>query len=172
MKLNLHKIIDRPGEQISFEFDLDLSDLSFSHVMEMDVPFKAWGTIKNVAGTLELSGEMEVSMRCVCDRCMGSYADQRVISIAAHLADALQDEDNPDIFLLNGGEVNLDEIFTTAFVLSMDVKHICREDCAGLCPACGADLNKGPCGCKADVDSRLAVLQQLLNEDGGAPIQE
>jgi len=172
MKLNLRTIIDRPGESLPFSFDLGLSDLHFDHMTRMDGPFKAQGVLKNVAGALELSGDMTVSMQCVCDRCMAPYRDERVIPVEAHLAESLQDEHNSEIFLLTGEEVDLDEIFTTAFVLSMDVKHICREDCAGLCPVCGADLNEEPCACKADVDSRLAVLQQLLNQDGNAPGQK
>ena len=172
MKLNLRTILDRPGQSLPFSFDLDLSGLHFGHITKMDGPFKAQGILKNAAGAMELSGEMSISVQCVCDRCTGPYQDERVIPVEAHLAEELQDEDNPDIFLLAGEEVDLDEIFTTAFVLSMDAKHICREDCAGLCPVCGTDLNDGPCGCRGDVDSRLAVLQQLLNQDGDTPGRE
>ena len=44
----------------------------------------------------------------------------------------------------------------------MDTKTLCSEDCKGLCPRCGANLNDGPCGCKREVDPRLAVLAKLL----------
>ena len=51
-------------------------------------------------------------------------------------------------------------------VLDMDTKTLCSEDCKGLCPRCGADLNQGPCSCaKKDVDPRLAVLAKLLEKD-------
>ena len=46
----------------------------------------------------------------------------------------------------------------------MDSKLLCSEDCQGLCPRCGADLNEGPCQCKPEIDPRLAVLQQFLNK--------
>ena len=39
---------------------------------------------------------------------------------------------------------------------------LCSEDCKGLCPRCGADLNLGPCSCKKETDPRLAVLAKLL----------
>ena len=61
-------------------------------------------------------------------------------------------------------QADLDEILTTAVVLNMDSKLLCSEDCKGLCPKCGADLNLGPCGCKPETDPRLAVLQQFLNK--------
>ena len=76
----------------------------------------------------------------------------------------LADEDNADewTFLLDGDNADLDDIMTTAFVLSMDSKLLCSEDCKGLCAKCGKNLNEGPCQCKPDVDPRFAALQQLL----------
>ena len=58
--------------------------------------------------------------------------------------------------------LDLAELARDAFILDMDTKTLCSEDCKGLCPHCGADLNLGPCSCKKDVDPRLAVLAKLL----------
>ena len=44
----------------------------------------------------------------------------------------------------------------------MEQKVLCRDDCRGLCPKCGKNLNEGPCGCTKDGDPRLAVLSRLL----------
>ena len=63
------------------------------------------------------------------------------------------------------GNLDLDEAVTTAFVLAMDTKNLCSEDCKGLCPKCGADLNLGPCGCRPEADPRWAALAQLLKEE-------
>ena len=62
-------------------------------------------------------------------------------------------------------ELDLDEVVTTAFVLAMDTTNLCSEDCKGLCAKCGADLNLGPCGCRPEVDPRLAALAQLLDDE-------
>ena len=60
---------------------------------------------------------------------------------------------------------DLGDLARTAFILDMDTKTLCSEDCKGLCPRCGADLNQGPCSCKKkDVDPRLAVLAKLLEK--------
>ena len=53
---------------------------------------------------------------------------------------------------------------TTTFVLNMDSKLLCSEDCKGLCSRCGANLNLGPCDCKPEPDPRFAALQQLLDK--------
>lgn len=44
------------------------------------------------------------------------------------------------------------------FLMSEPLKPLCRTDCAGLCPNCGANLNASPCGCKAETDERWAAL--------------
>ena len=42
---------------------------------------------------------------------------------------------------------------------------LCRDDCRGLCPRCGANLNDGPCSCEPEADPRFAALQRLLNDN-------
>jgi len=165
MRKNLNDIIGRPGAKKPFAFDLDLAGIAFPQVAKLDTPFAATGHVENKAGALELKGELQVSMTYICDRCMKHVPMRETYPITAHLAEELIDEENPDIFLVENGAVDLDEVFTTAFVLAMESKFVCDEDCAGLCTACGADLNEGPCTCNKEVDPRLAALQQLLDKD-------
>ena len=73
-------------------------------------------------------------------------------------------EDDPELFLLQGDEIDLDEILSTCFILDMDSKFLCKEDCKGLCPDCGKNLNLGPCECRKKIDPRFAVLEQLLDK--------
>ena len=75
-----------------------------------------------------------------------------------------EDYDDPWTFELDGDQADLDDILTTAVVLNMDSKLLCSEDCQGLCPKCGADLNEGPCDCTPELDARWAALQQFLNK--------
>ena len=72
--------------------------------------------------------------------------------------------DNPELFLLEGDEIDLDEILSTCFVLDMETKFLCSEDCKGLCSTCGKNLNLGPCECRKPIDPRFAVLEQLLDK--------
>ena len=84
------------------------------------------------------------------------------VSYSCILAEELQNEEDDEILLLEDGKVDVGELAREAFILDMDTKTLCSEDCKGLCPHCGADLNLGPCSCKKDVDPRLAVLAKLL----------
>ena len=165
MRLNLNDISGRPGTKKPFAFPLDLEGISFPQVEKLDTPFEATGYVENKAGALELKGELKVSLTYICDRCMKHVHVEETRPVTAHLAEDLEDEDNPDIFRVENGSVDLDEVFTTAFVLDMQSKFICDEDCLGLCTVCGADLNAGDCTCPKEVDPRLVALQQLLDKD-------
>jgi uncharacterized protein len=128
-------------------------------------PPHAEGYVENQAGALTLRGLLAADMLCRCDRCASEYALRKEIRLEIPLADELQDEENPDIFLLEGDELDLEEVLETSLILDMESKFLCRPDCAGLCAVCGANLNDGPCSCRKPNDPRWAVLEQLLDEN-------
>ena len=78
------------------------------------------------------------------------------------LAESLENGENDEIELLENGKVDLGDLARVAFILGMNTKVLCSEDCRGLCSRCGADLNLGPCSCKKEIDPRLAALAKLL----------
>ena len=81
------------------------------------------------------------------------------------LAEERQSDEDDDIALLDDDEVYVTELARDAFILDMDTKTLCSEDCTGLCPGCGVNLNREACRCKKQVDPRLAKLAQLLAQD-------
>ena len=82
------------------------------------------------------------------------------------LAFELANGESDDIVLLNkDGELEMDELMREVFLLEMDTKNLCSEECKGLCSGCGADLNVEPCRCKKEIDPRLAKLAQLLEPE-------
>ena len=68
-----------------------------------------------------------------------------------------------DVNPYNGEYIDLTETIRELLILSEPMKVLCRPDCAGLCPQCGANLNEGACSCPTDrIDPRLAVLSDWL----------
>ncbi len=166
MKLDLRDVIHVPNVEKSFQFQLDLSDLEFWGRKPITRPILVEGSVVNHAGALVLNGTARSELDLVCDRCGKEILREKVVSLDTLLATELEDEDNEDdYFLLDGNELDLDEVVTTTFVLAMDTKNLCSDDCKGLCAKCGADLNLGPCGCRPEVDPRLAALAQLLDKE-------
>ena len=164
MFLDLREIIHTPGESREFSYELDLSQVELYGEKPFDRPIRISGTVRNMAGALELEGRAESVLDTRCDRCLKPITVELDVPVNTLLAEELEDEENDEIILLEKGGVELDEIFSTACILNLDSKHLCREDCKGLCGKCGADLNKGPCGCKKELDPRLAVLERLLDK--------
>ena len=165
MRFNLKEILHVPGASLPFESQLDLSDLDFYGERPFAHPVVIHGTVRNMADALLLEGSADTTLELVCDRCLKPFRQELRLPVSTLLAETLEDEENDEIVLLEDGAVDLDEVFTTALVLSMDSKHVCDQDCKGLCATCGANLNEGPCGCRKEIDPRLAALAQLLDKD-------
>lgn len=166
MLLELGKIITQPGGVVPFSLRLDFSEMDFGGCRPASEPVSVTGQVRNEAGVLILTALLETTLHCVCDRCAGEYLQPFRKEVEAILAQELMDEKNENdwTFLLQGDAADLDDILTTAFVLNMESKFLCSEDCQGLCSACGKNLNDGPCDCRPEPDPRLAVLAQLLKD--------
>ena len=166
MRLGLSQIIDRPGESISFSNVVDLSDLQYGNSFPVTEPVKAEGTVRNTAGVLVMKGKITTCIHGICDRCAAAFDRDLEIPIDAVLVTELANEENEDewVFTLEGDSADLDDIVRTVFVLNMDSKLLCSDDCKGMCCRCGKNLNDGPCSCEKEIDPRLAALKQLLNK--------
>lgn len=165
MRLDLRDIINVPDARKTFQFQLDLSDVDFYGSRPIVHPVQVEGSVTNHAGALVLEGTARTVLELRCDRCGKEFSREKVVKLESLVAQELEDEENDDILLLDGTVLDLDEAAGTAFILAMDTKNLCSDDCKGLCAKCGADLNLGPCGCGPDVDPRLAALAQLLDKE-------
>ena len=164
MLLGLSKIIECPGESVSFSTSVDLSDLRFGNCCPVSEPVLASGTVRNTAGVLMMKGVITTTIHGVCDRCANDFSRDEEIPLDVVLVTEMADEENEDewVFPLEGDSADLEDIVRTVFVLNMDSKLLCSDDCKGLCHRCGKNLNDGPCGCQKELDPRFAALKQLL----------
>ena len=164
MLLGLAKIIDNPGASVSFSTSVDLSDLRYGVSQPVTEPVRAEGTVRNTAGVLVMTGEITTCIHGTCDRCAEDFDREIDLPIDVVLVTELANEENEDewVFPLEGDSANLDDIVRTVFVLNLDSKLLCSEDCKGLCHRCGKNLNDGPCNCQKELDPRFAALKQLL----------
>ena len=164
MLLDLHEIIEVPGGQVSFQCELDRERLAFPTLADFRGPVTAQGKVKNTAGVLELNADVRADMTVRCDRCATPFDILLTPHFTATLQADAEDADSENVFPLDGDGVDVSDVLETCFILDMDQKFLCRDDCKGLCPDCGKNLNDGPCGCKKQIDPRMAVLGQLLDD--------
>ena len=161
--LDLRDVISVPGAKLPFECVLDGERLAAPYVIGFDAPVSARGEVANTAGALWVRAGIDAAMECRCDRCARSYHRTRHLDVSVPLVQA-EDTDEAEAFCLEGETLDIADLLETVFILNMDTKSLCRDDCKGLCPRCGKDLNEGPCQCRSEIDPRLAVLEQLLDK--------
>lgn len=162
MLLDVKPILHTPGKQLDFQFQMDLSDVEFSGQYPVSRPVDVSGSVRNAADVLHLDLTARTVLDAVCDRCGKPFSREKEVSCHCMLAESLENGESDEIELLENGKADLDDLARTAFILGMDTKTLCSEDCKGLCSRCGADLNLGPCSCKKEIDPRLAALAKLL----------
>ena len=156
MRLNLRDIIEVPGGSVPFSCELSTEGLDFPSIREYLTKPYAEGRVYNEAGILRLEGVLTAELLCVCDRCGEEFESTKETELDAVIVEE-NTGDDPELFVLQDDG-------KTLFVLDMETKFLCREDCKGLCPSCGKNLNLGPCACRKTLDPRFAVLEQLLDK--------
>ncbi len=159
--LDLKKLLD--GSVSSVDFSLSLDDCDF-----VDESVKgsvtASGVITNHSGVVLLSGVISPSLTVVCARCGKSFGYSDEIKLSAKITDKLANEDEDEFILLVDSALDLDEVVRSALILEMPSRFLCNEDCKGLCPKCGADLNVSQCSCDtSDRDPRWDVLKDYFD---------
>ena len=114
----------------------------------------AIGVVRNTAGVLVMTGLITTCIHGTCDRCAADFDRELEIPIDAVLVTELANEENEDewVFPLDGDSADLEDIVRTTFVLNMDSKLLCSDDCKGLCCGCGKNLNFEPCSCEKEID--------------------
>lgn len=136
------------GQQIQFKGPVQLS-------------FQITGQQKS----LLIRGEIEADLELACSRC----AENFLLPIRCPLDEtiSLADEDDQEAFIdREQDELDLSALSLQVLLENLPLQPLCRQDCRGLCPSCGQDLNSGDCDCETDmIDPRLAILGQLLSQD-------
>ena len=163
MLLDLKPILVTPGASLPFETSEDLSDLVFGSCKPADEQVLARGKVRNTAGVLELKGEVMTTLHAVCDRCAAEFVREVRYPVEAVLVsgEVTDSYENPWVFELEDGCADLDDIVTTALVLNMPSQLLCKPDCKGLCPVCGADKNVTDCSCELNTDNPFSILRKL-----------
>ncbi len=170
LTLNLAGLLDCPGRKLDFSFQLDLSDMDFPFGKPCPEPITVTGLVENRAGALSLAAEMRGTLSLTCDRCAEPYTAEKTVSVFYLLVDraddTIKEDDLPDEMLaVKNGQLDVSEPLTAQWVLDLDMKHLCSEDCPGLCPRCGRKLSDGTCSCNnRQVDPRLQKLSEFFSQ--------
>ncbi len=164
MIIDINPILKGEKTQLAIDYLLEteeqIEDITFPET------FRVTGSVKDMAGYITLNLEANVKYTTNCARCLAPVSETKIINFSKTVVTEeieLQNEDNDDYILSKDGYIDADEALTEQILLELPLKHLCKEDCKGLCPKCGTDLNKGSCSCDtSDPDPRFDVLRKLL----------
>jgi uncharacterized protein len=101
------------------------------------------------SGTFRWKGTVRGQVRGECRRCLAPVLSPFETAVEAVFTTDSDAADDPGVYRLTEPVtvVDLGHAVREEVALAAPAYPLCREDCAGLCPHCGADLNQGPCGC-------------------------
>lgn len=163
-------IPDIPDEGLFIELEEKISIEGFS----VSSPVKAELAVNKMANEVMITGNLSVELEMECSRCLRGLqqAQDLPVSVVYCPAEEMGPEkhglhdDEMDMGFYTGEELDLQELIREQIVLSVQMKPLCNEDCKGICPKCGIDLNTGTCTCvHKETDPRLEVLKKLLDKE-------
>ncbi|MDD6214325.1 MAG: DUF177 domain-containing protein [Firmicutes bacterium] len=129
-------------------------------------PLNINGYIVNNTKSLELEATVAGKMSVHCARCNKPMT----VDISFPVSEILVRDDgemalDEDVVLYSGTEVDLNEVITNSFLMNVSGKYLCSEDCKGICPHCGTNLNEHECSCNNDIiDPRWEKLAEIMKK--------
>ncbi|MBI2891321.1 MAG: DUF177 domain-containing protein [Nitrospirae bacterium] len=181
MKIKVDRI---PEEGMSVEIEKDVTwlkehqDTTVLNGVRFLSPLASKVFLQRRGRDVLVRGNLAVNIRATCVRCLDEFPsrlsakfDLLCVPRGATQITEEDDEpprggrshdtelrsDDPGVETYSGGQLDLDPILDEHLNLAVPMRFLCREDCSGLCPRCGASLNTGACPCRTGVRNTAAV---------------
>ena len=161
--LDLRRVRLRSGEQHRGRHEIALDPLTFGGQRYIPVPEKPEAELTISRASTGTLFELRFATRLhgPCQRCLGDAVIERTISAREYQATSADDDELRTPYVVDN-RLDLSAWARDALALALPEQILCREDCAGLCPVCGADLNVDPHEHEEEVvDPRWAALEEL-----------
>jgi len=177
MDLDLEKALDEPLD-LSQQFVLTGERLERDELLSLS-PVRFSGRLRRADPGFILEGRLEFEGTVSCARCLKPVPFRRAGPVSwvfapayeRHQPAAAGDEEvelqatDLDIVFYDDFTVPFDPLIDEQVQLEIPMRALCREDCRGLCPECGADRNAAPCTCAPPADNRWIALKALRPKD-------
>jgi len=172
-------VADIPEEEKEYDWTLEPElFMDCPSPLPIKGPFTASGTVYKSGETVYFSGRASGSFELICSRCAKVFSAPVEVTAEAVCIPGVpeaeakagedEDEQDTDTVYYSGGVVDLFPPLRDQISLAEPMRPMCSEDCKGLCPVCGTDLNAASCNCKVTSgDPRFAGLKQLLDKKEG-----
>lgn len=164
MKIDVSSIVKINGASLDVKFDeaiAELNNLESGFVFTDAVKFE--GVLTNASGVLKLNGSLKVAYSTKCSRCVKDIEDNLELKIREDIIEGSETAD-VDAYTYNDNYILLDSILKDNIILNLPVKKVCDDNCKGLCPRCGTNLNEKTCDCKDDyINPQMEALKKFFD---------
>ena len=152
------------GGQTSFNLSADILPKDYKpNINEFLSPVKVEGTVSNTDGKFSLTAKGNVKALLSCNRCLKPVKYDIAFDIEEVYTNT-GSEDEAETF--TGSIIDISPVVRRSILFSLPMKVVCSEDCKGLCPVCGKDLNEGECGCDTSyINPKFESLRSLFKCD-------
>ncbi|WP_094546520.1 YceD family protein [Petroclostridium xylanilyticum] len=168
MVIDLSNALKFEGSKVDFDSLMEVEKIEFmGDQYKFLQPVRVAGSVIKVGDTLQLNAQVSGSINVNCYRCMKAIQKDFCFSMDEVLInDDLSDVKDEEAIHFKGSQIDIKEIVINNILLNISMKHLCSQECKGLCPQCGTDLNIKECECRnEDIDPRFEVLKKLLNNN-------
>ena len=170
MIIDISKVVKSINKEVSEEVSIEL-DFFESRLGKFPILQKSPVvlTIANQENkTLFIRGTVDITLSIPCGRCLEEVPTQICFDIDKKLDindSVLVDDEMEENDYLIGFELDVDKLVYAEILVNWPMKGLCKEDCEGICKVCGANLNKGDCGCqRTELDPRMAAIQDIFSK--------
>lgn len=164
MKINVSSISRSVDSSMEVVGEVIVPEISYGdEKITVNSPIGLKAVIINAGGQLIIRGTIDAKLLLKCSRCLEDFEYELNTSFEEELS---RESNNEDIIFIEGDILDMTDIVVNNILLSLPMKFICSENCKGLCPKCGKNINIHECSCEDEnLDPRLAVLKDLLRDD-------
>lgn len=167
MRLNISSLVGKKGAFLKVEREVSGEFLrtapEINRVLE---PVFVKLLVTNTGEGFLVTGDLSAEVEILCSRCLRPFKTVLETSVTEEFTNQPEEEENElwgEQLVVDGTELDITSLIEESLLVSIPMKSICREDCAGLCPTCGVLLSEGSCDClDPTIDIRLASLSKLL----------
>jgi uncharacterized protein len=163
MVVETHELPRRPGEQIQLNREFDAPEQLGIDMIGVPVgsPLNVSLSLSSVGDGILVTGQVEANLSGQCGRCLNSFTSTQSFEVQ-ELYYYLGKTDEEDVNWVLNDQLDLEPAIRDAIVLNLPFAPLCAEDCAGLCPQCGINLNDEPDHEHREaIDPRWAKLADL-----------
>lgn len=163
MIFSVKEALRNPGEVYDLRLSLNMEPFEYMGSIRFTRPVQVEGTYSCYGQGIKAEGSISAVLELECDRCAQSFEMALEIPFCEQFVSSKTEDD--DYYPIGAAQtIDILPPVQDNIISSIPIERVCREDCKGICPQCGANKNFSTCLCQpAEKENPFAVLRKLVD---------